>query len=109
MPNSTLNTERFCLPHNLTLRTVTATHQELMEFMKTGNRMVLEFSPDSQIDVSLLQLLEAARVFAATGGKTVELAEPATGTLLDTLRRSGFLEGMSDEDAKFWLHQGEIQ
>ena len=109
MPDSTLDTERFCLPPNLTLRTVTATHQGLMEFMKTSNHTVLEFSPDSQIDISLLQLLEAARVFAATGGKTVELAEPATGALLDTLRRSGFLEGMSDEDAKFWLHQGEIQ
>ncbi len=109
MPDSTLDTERFCLPPNLTLRTVTATHQGLMEFMKTSNHTVLEFSPDSQIDISLLQLLEAARVYAATGGRTVELAEPATGALLDTLRRSGFLEGMSDEDAKFWLHQGEIQ
>jgi hypothetical protein len=54
-------------------------------------------------------MVEAARVYAGTAGKRIALSQPASGPLLETLRRSGFLEGMSADDAKFWLHQGDIQ
>ncbi|RWX76530.1 STAS domain-containing protein [Neorhizobium lilium] len=109
MTTSTFTDNHFSLPPNATLRTITTIHQDLLEFVAHNDATVVEFAPDSQIDISILQLLEAARIYAGTGGKAIVLAKPATGTLLDTLRRSGFLEGMSNDDANFWLHQGEIQ
>jgi hypothetical protein len=62
-----------------------------------------------QVDISFIQMIEAARIHAGTAGKSIALAQPATGALLETLRRGGFLEGMSADDAKFWLHQGVNQ
>jgi hypothetical protein len=109
MSASNVNTNTFSFPPNATLRTITGAHQDLLEFMERNDTTVVAFAPDSQIDISLLQLLEGARLYAGTAGKAIRLAEPANGALLDTLRRSGFLEGMSAADAKFWLHQGEIQ
>jgi|AraplaDrversion2_2_1032049.scaffolds.fasta_scaffold26822_3 hypothetical protein len=109
MPASNVNQDRFSFPPIATLRSIGAIHQELLDFIKINDATVVEFSADGQIDISVLQLLEAARLYAGTAGKTIELAEPAAGPLLDTLRRSGFLEGMSAEDAHFWLHQGNIQ
>src|SRR3954463_7679824 len=99
----------FALPANATLRTVTDTHEDLLAFMAFHDTTVLGWAETTRFDISFLQLLEAARIYAGTNGKDISLAEPATGALLDTLRRSGFLEGMSAADAQFWLHQGEIQ
>jgi hypothetical protein len=109
MPASNIGESRLSLPANLTLRTITDVHQDLLQFMETHQNTVIGFAENSQFDISLVQLLEAARIYAGTGGKSVALAEPAGGALLDVLRRSGFLEGMSAADAQFWLHQGEIQ
>lgn len=109
MPASHPTHHHFPVPANATLRTVTETHQDLIAFMDRHDTVVLEFAENPQVDISLLQLLEAARIHAGTSGKTITLAEPATGTLLELLRRSGFLEGMSADDANFWLHQGNMQ
>lgn len=109
MPASNVKESRFSLPSNLTVRAITAAHQDLLQFLEQNETSTIEFADETQVDISLIQLLEAARVYAGTGGKKIALARPATGALLDTLRRSGCLEGMSAEDAQFWLHQGEMQ
>jgi hypothetical protein len=54
-------------------------------------------------------MLEAARVYAKANDKHMSLLQPASAELLDILRRAGFLDGMSDEDAQFYLHQGKPQ
>jgi hypothetical protein len=109
MSASDLKESSFSLPSNMTVRNITSAHQDLLQFIDGNEATTLVLATDLQADISAIQLLEAARIYASTGGKSVSLTEPATGVLLDTLRRSGFLKGMSREDAQFWLHQEEIQ
>jgi hypothetical protein len=97
------------LPDNLTVRSVLPVREDMLKFIDAHETSMIELSDDVQVDISFIQMIEAARVYAATAGKIITLAQPASGALLETLRRSGFLEGMSDDDAKFWLHQGKIQ
>lgn len=97
------------LPANLTMRAITAIRDDMLTFIDTHKSATIALASDAQVDISFLQLVEAARIYADTVGKAFALAEPASGSLLETLRRSGFLEGMSAEDAQFWLHQGNIQ
>lgn len=97
------------LPANLTLRTVVSTREAILAAIENHGDAVIDVPADSQIDLSFLQLLEAARIQAISAGNRIRLSRPADGALLDALRRSGFLEGMTAEDAQFWLHQGEIQ
>ncbi len=91
------------------MRAITSTHEDLLKFINTHDVVTIGLPDDAQVDISFIQLIEAARIYAGTAGRQVALSQPATGALLDVLRRSGFLEDMSAEDAKFWLHQGENQ
>lgn len=103
------NGARLCLPENLTVRAILPVREDVLKFIDAHEAATIEFSDEVQVDISFIQMVEAARVYAGTAGKIIALAQPASGVLLETLRRSGFLEGMSDDDAKFWLHQGKIQ
>ena len=95
----------FCLPSNLTVRAISALQPEVLQLIDKNKSAIIDLPDDCQVDISFIQLLEAARIYAGTAGKHIALAQPASGPLLDALQRSGFLEGMSVEDAEFWLHQ----
>jgi hypothetical protein len=97
------------LPANLTVRAITSAREDLLTFMDAHEAGTIALADDVQVDISFIQMIEAARIHAGTAGKSIALAQPATGALLETLRRGGFLEGMSADDAKFWLHQGVNQ
>ena len=97
------------LPQNLTVRSINAVHQALLQSIGENAATTLGLEEDCQIDISFVQLVESARIYAGKVGKHISLAEPARGPLLGVLERGGFLEGMSAEDAKFWLHEGKIQ
>jgi arginine utilization protein RocB len=109
MTASNFNEDYLHLTQSLTVRAITGAHQEMLEFIKTKSSMTIELPEDCQVDLSFVQLVEAARVYAGTAGKHIALAKPAQGQLLDVLTRGGFLEGMSADDMKFWLHEGGIQ
>jgi len=109
MRTSIVKEDYFRLPQNLTVRTITAVQQEMLHFIDRNTSATIEFADDCQVDISFLQLVEAARIYAGTAGKPIALAAPAKGPVLDALRRAGFLDGMTAEDAKFWLHKGGIQ
>ena len=81
----------------------------MLQFVDQNKSVKIALADDCQADISFIQLVEAARIYAGTAGKDLTLAQPAEGSVLDVLKRSGFLEGMSAEDAKFWLHQGGVQ
>lgn len=104
-----VNEDYFGLPQNLTVRAINDVQQNMLQFIGKNAATTMSIADDCQIDISFIQVVEAARIYAGTAGKTIALAQPASGALLDVLTRSGFLEGMSAEDAKFWLHQGGIQ
>lgn len=99
----------FHLPPNLTVRAIGAIRQEMLQLIDKNRSTTIAFGDDCQVDISFVQLMEAARIYAVSTGKNIALAEPANGPVLDVLERSGFLEGMSADDATFWLHQGGIQ
>lgn len=101
--------DHFQLPQNLTVRTISAIRQEMLQLIDKNKSTTIAIADDCQADISFVQLMEAARIYAGSAGKHIALAEPASGSMLDVLKRGGLLEGMSAEDAKFWLHQGGIQ
>lgn len=109
MSASIVKEDYFRLPQNLTVRTITTVQQEVLQFIDRNTSATIAFADDCQIDISFIQLMEAARIYAGTAGKSIALAEPAKGPVLEALRRGGLLDGMTAEDAKFWLHQGRIQ
>lgn len=109
MTASNVNEDYFCLPQNLTVRAITVAQQELLEFLKKNAAAKIEIPEDCQVDLSFIQLMEAARIYAGTTGKSIALTRPAEGPVLDVLKRGGFLEGMAAEDMKFWLNEGGIQ
>ncbi|WP_117192829.1 STAS domain-containing protein [Rhizobium terrae] len=109
MTASNVKEDYLCLPDNLTVRAITTVQQEVLRFIDKNQSIAIELSDDCQVDISFIQLMEAARIYAGTAGKRIALKKPASGPMLDVLQRSGFLEGLSAEDAKFWLHQGGIQ
>lgn len=90
----------------LTVRFI-GSHQDALLGALVGHAAVeLSLSPDAACDLSFLQLLEAARIYAGTAGRDLRLSRPADGSLLDLLQRSGFLSAMTAEDRRFWLHEG---
>lgn len=97
------------LPENLTVRSINSVREILLQSIDARTETVVALEDGSQIDISFLQLLESARILAGNASKHISLAEPASGPLLGVLERAGFLEGMSAEDAKFWLHEGKVQ
>lgn len=102
---STVTTFRF--GSDLTLRNIGECHESLMSAMQANTSLSVQFPESYQADVSLVQLLESARILASTCGKSIALSTPASGHLREILRRAGFLEQMTPEDRNFWLHNGE--
>ncbi len=87
---------------DLTIRTVRATHEAFCAEFKARDEVILDITKESDIDLTFVQLIEAARLTAARQSKKLSLARPATGVLLDVLKRGGFVETATD--AAFWLH-----
>ena len=90
----------------LTLRAISKSYDELLLALNQKSAVVLDISDEQPVDLSLIQLIESARIFASTSGKKLTLAKPASGQLRDALERGGFLHNISPEDATFWLHNG---
>jgi MFS superfamily sulfate permease-like transporter len=97
------------LDGHLTLRAASTHHAALLGALTSHKSVIIDFDDDVQIDLSFLQLIESARIYADTAGRTISIAKPASGQLHDLLDRSGFLQTMSPKDARFWLHQGDNQ
>ncbi len=92
----------------LTLQTMEAVHAQLMG-LADRDHVAIDCSEATEVDVSLVQLILAARSAARQSDRTLTLMQPAAGALLDTLERGGFLHLCTekpDADQKFWLGAG---
>lgn len=89
------------LTGELTLKTIGAAHLLLLDALKANSNVTAVVDEAAVVDLSLAQLLEAARRSAADAGGSFNLTAPATGGLLETLRRGGFLEAA--DQRSFWL------
>src|SRR4051812_48378223 len=110
MPTDTAPETKLVLDGALTMRTVDAVRATLRAAIEPASgsprtapaAVVIDCSGASEIDLTFIQLLIAARVSAGASGQTFSLAACPDGTLLDTLTRGGFqLE--PDVGGGFWF------
>lgn len=106
MARSTARQHTVYLRDELTLRTISDAHRLLCEAFGKANRIVIDLSAAGESDLSLVQLLEAARHSAAQGNKSVSLVKPLPECLQRDLSRGGFLNAAGSE---FWTSNGEQQ
>lgn len=98
--------ERLALEGTLTVRNAEETHAKLADVLRRHGDIEVDCTTVVEADLSLVQLLLAARKSARQAGKTLVLAAPAAGALHQVLVDGGFLsavQGFTDPDDAFWL------
>lgn len=96
------------LPNALTIKNILAAQELVLASLNNNTETVLNIEEAAQVDLSFVQLVTAARSYAQTKAGQVLLARPASGDLLDVLKRGGFLDDMTPDAAQFWLHQENV-
>jgi hypothetical protein len=91
------------LAGDLSIRGIDAAHGLLANAFKEDGDVLVSIADDAIVDLTLVQTMEAGRKTARDAGRSFRLATPASGALLETLGRGGFLESPGDRD--FWLLQ----
>lgn len=84
----------------LTVRAIDAAQAKLAAALRQHTIVTVDCAAATEVDLSLIQLLLAARASAAHAGKTLRLAAPAQGVLQAALFAGGFLP--DSPDAGFW-------
>jgi anti-anti-sigma regulatory factor len=101
---------RLVLSGAITLQSADSIHSRLLE-MAAQPVVEIDCSGVTEANLSLIQLILAARASAHRSGRTVLLAQPAAGALRETLRRGGFLGETADQhspDQAFWTQAAEM-
>jgi hypothetical protein len=86
---------------DLTIRAIAGAYETLSAALSENSEVLVSVAEDSAVDLTFVQLIESARRSAADAGSALALAAPASGPLLETLRRGGFLAAADRRD--FWL------
>lgn len=103
-----MSDDSLTLPNNLTIRTISDLQTVLRSKIDESERLSLDISEDAETDLSTLQILEAANLYASSAGKSLGLLRPAEGSIRATLDRVGWLTNASTQQKQFWLHEGDI-
>lgn len=99
----------FKLDGPCTIRNATDIHKDLLDLICINDRISLEIAGSADVDVSFVQLIEAARTYAAGRGKSLALSHPASDRLLDVLDRAGLLDDPKSATSSFWLNGGDLR
>src|SRR5436305_247912 len=86
-----VDTNRLTLVGALTVRNIEQIRTRLLQAMRRHRVVVVDCALATGVDLSFLQLVLAARKSAAAAGKTVALADRASGVLCDGLLEAGLL------------------
>jgi anti-anti-sigma regulatory factor len=89
--NSKNETGRVLLDGVLTVRTIAAAKQKLLRALAEQPAVQVDCTAAESADLSLIQLLLAARLSARQAGKPFALTAPACGVLREALEQGGFL------------------
>lgn len=92
----------------LSVANVTQAYDDLGAALRQDTPVVVDLDDVVEIDLTFIQLIEAARRKAAETDRDFTLRHPASGAVLEVLRRGGFLDDMTSDRATFWL-QGAAQ
>lgn len=98
--------DRIALAGPLTVRTIKTIHGRIADALHHHPAITIDCSAATEVDLSFLQLMIAARKSAAAAGKTVSLARPAAGPLRDALTHAGLIapeDAAPAADQTFWL------
>jgi ABC-type transporter Mla MlaB component len=90
MTENLASSRRVALEGALTVRCAEAVRATLRSALEQEGDIAIDCAEASEADLSFVQLLFAARASAVHRGKTIALAAPVSGVLLDTLTRAGF-------------------
>jgi len=102
---SQMTTAQITLDGAQTVRTIDAAHHDLVAALAAHAAVTVDCAAVTEVDVSLIQLLLAARASARLNGKAVALTAPANDALRTALLQGGFLRDDADgPEAAFWLH-----
>lgn len=93
----------------LNVRAIQPVHRQMLDRLETSQALTVDLPDGTDADISFIQLMESARLYAASKGKSLTLSRPVGAALRDVLRRSGFTDCLTPERAQFWFHQGEQQ
>jgi len=95
------------LSGELTIRGIAEVRERMLEALRSGDAVVAQVAEDAVTDLTFVQLLEATRRSAEAKGQGFALSAPAAGSLLEVLRRGGFLSQTDPAANQFWLMQSE--
>lgn len=86
------------------MQTIAAAWSALTEALDAHDQLALDVSALVDVDLTLLQLVEAGRQQAAREHKVLALVQPANAAVTALLERAGFLADPSADTLKFWFH-----
>jgi hypothetical protein len=106
---ASVHIESISLPNSLVIRNISVIHDSIAAQLQNSNALCLDIPSEADVDLSFVQLMEAARLHAKSSGKSIRLSSPAQGALLNVLQRAGFVDSFAEEDRKFWFHDEVYQ
>ena len=92
----------------LTIRELEPVHARLREAIRQHQSVTVDCTDAATVDLCFIQLMLSARKTAEFAGKTLTLARPASGVLLDTLLQAGLVSAAGGQPVAgqaFWLKQ----
>jgi anti-anti-sigma regulatory factor len=91
-----------------TIRGAEEIHRRLQEALRDHESVVVDCAQIENADLVFLQMLLSARLTALDAGKSIRLAAPAEGPLLEALTRAGFAPAgeILTAERQFWLGGG---
>ena len=93
------------LDATVNVRNIVEIKEKICSYISNADHIIVDIENCSEIDLSGLQLIEAARIQAAGADKTISLLNPANPVVAAALARAGFTERMTPEDRRFWFHK----
>ena len=94
-----------------TLRNIQMAYERLNTALVEHQAIEIQCDGIAELDLSLIQLLLAAKRSADKSGKSLRLTSPAAGKLRAALDRAGFLAAGVDQSnhaAEFWLKGSNV-
>ncbi len=101
----TSSSTEFVLAGDLSIRCIAEVATRLKGALSDSDSLVIRFGDVSDLDLTTVQLLEAARKSAHQRNGRLTLSEPAHGDLLTLLQRGGFIAPGDTNRREFWLHE----
>lgn len=93
------------IPPPLTIRQAHSLKELILNALKGCSTLTLRLPESGAVDLSFVQLIESARIYASRNAVGLTLARPAEGELLELINSAGLIPTAQT----FWLCQGESQ